>query len=222
MIKSVVWASMIDYPDNICTTLFVGQCNWRCVYCHNQAIYNLPSIDFQKEILPKLLKRQSFINHIIISGGECLSWSKTISVINTLTRHNFIVGIHTNGSYPKRLQEIIDKIDFVGMDIKTIPDKYPNLIKTKIIYNELLESIKIILGSKTNYEFRTTLFPNYVTLNDCYLISKMLKQLGAKEYMLQQFDDANVQTKVQPYDINFIENILNICNENIITKIKGI
>ena len=30
MIKSVIWASMVDYPNNVCTTLFMSGCNFNC------------------------------------------------------------------------------------------------------------------------------------------------------------------------------------------------
>ena len=38
MIKSVIWSSMIDYPDNVCTTLFTGVCNFDCEFCYNKGL----------------------------------------------------------------------------------------------------------------------------------------------------------------------------------------
>ena len=63
-------ASTIDYPNEICTVLFVGKCNWNCEFCYNTNLVSETNIDFDKDILPKLLKRKNFINHVVISGGE--------------------------------------------------------------------------------------------------------------------------------------------------------
>ena len=33
-------SSFIDYPNNICTVVFTGGCNFRCPYCHNSSAVN--------------------------------------------------------------------------------------------------------------------------------------------------------------------------------------
>ena len=48
MIKSVIWSSMIDYPDNVCTTLFTGVCNFDCEFCYNKGLLK------EKEFIKKL------------------------------------------------------------------------------------------------------------------------------------------------------------------------
>ena len=55
MIKSVIWSSMIDYPDNVCTTLFTGVCNFDCEFCYNKGLLKEKELNFEEEILPKLL-----------------------------------------------------------------------------------------------------------------------------------------------------------------------
>lgn len=118
MIKSVVWASMVDYPKNICTTLFFCGCNFNCEFCYNKGLKENQKIDFEKEVLPKLLKRKSFINHIILSGGECTISPDFFEIVDELYRNKFKIGIHTNGSRPDIIKKVIDKLDFIGMDIK--------------------------------------------------------------------------------------------------------
>ena len=31
-------SSFADYPGRICSTIFIGGCNFRCPYCHNPKI----------------------------------------------------------------------------------------------------------------------------------------------------------------------------------------
>ena len=124
MIKSVIWASMIDYPNNICTTLFIGGCNFNCEFCYNKKLLKEKTLDFEKEIMFKLIKRKDFINHVILSGGECTISPDFINIVDCLYKNGFIIGIHTNGSRPDIIKKVINKIDFIGMDIKNDFDNY--------------------------------------------------------------------------------------------------
>lgn len=229
MIKSVVWSSMIDYPKQTSTVLFVGVCNWNCEFCHNKTISNLQSIDFGKDILPKLIERQKLINHVVISGGECTDWTGIWEVVCKLKSHGFKVGIHTNGNNHCALSifletlKHLDLLDFVGMDIKTSlnnPNKYNDITQCDVNIDLLKESISTIVNSGVEYEFRTTLFPKHVDINDCVNIAKYLASKNVKEYYLQQFDDSVVKTGVKPYSKNILNKIQKECNNYLYTYIK--
>lgn len=219
MFKSIVWSSTIDYPEQVSTVLFVDTCNWNCEYCHNKNLKDNPSLNFDN-ILPRLLQRKNFIKHIVISGGECTCYKELSQIIDVLKSYGFIIGIHTNGSNPKILQNIIDNINYIGMDIKSSKKNYNNIVKTQIDFNTILQSINIILESNCIYEFRTTLYPQIIK-EDCLEIAKLLKELGAKQYYLQQFENTFVKTKLKPYSIEYIKEIRNDCNKIIPTILKG-
>lgn len=131
MIKSVVWASMIDYPDNICTTLFEDGCNFNCEFCYNKNLSKEKEISFEKEILPKLIQRKSFIDHIIISGGECTISPDFLNIVDKLYDNRFVIGIHTNGYRPDVLKRVIGKLDFIGMDIKNDFENYSKISRSR-------------------------------------------------------------------------------------------
>lgn len=226
MFKSIVWSSTIDYPKQVSTVLFVGICNWDCGFCYNRNLINNKDIDFDNYILPRLIQRKKFINHIVISGGEVTCYNELINVIDKLKNKGFTLGIHTNGSNPDMLENIIDKIDFVGMDIKTsFTDKY-NKITNKIVnFEDLEKSIKTIINSNKLYEFRTTLYPKYVNLNDCLFIAEKLKSLNVNKYVLQQYENSfnneNNKNKINSYPVNYIKQIREECNKIILTELKG-
>ena len=219
MIKSIIWASMLDYPEQVSTTLFVGTCNWDCKYCHNKKIVDLEVIDFEIDVLPTLIERKDFINHVVISGGECTYWNKLIDVITTLKDLGFKIGIHTNGSNPKMLKSIINQIDYIGMDIKTSKNKYNQSVNCFVNYNDILESIKIITESNVKYEFRTTLYPLHVNILDCCQIAKLLSDLGANKYVLQQYKPID---DTKPYSKEYVNYVVNECNAYIETIVRGL
>jgi len=222
MFKSIVWSSTIDYPEQISTVLFVDICNWKCSFCHNYNLNDNNSIDFQKDILPKLIDRKEFINHIIISGGECTLYPKLIDIIKQLKGNGFVVGIHTNGSNPTFLKEVIPLIKFVGMDIKTSKSKYNLITQTDVDYNYIIKSIELIVKSGINYDFRTTVYPKYVDLNDCLEIANLLCQFKANKYVLQQYDNRFINDNIKPYLITYLKEIQKKCNNIIPTTIRGI
>ena len=117
MIKHVIWSSMIDYPGHTCTVMFTGNCNFNCDYCYNKTLKEQENKKFEEEILPKLIERKDFINHIIISGGEPTVDPDFEKIIDILHKQGFLIGVHTNGSNPDIIINNIYKIDYFGIDI---------------------------------------------------------------------------------------------------------
>ena len=220
MIKSVIWSSMSDYPDNICTTLFTGVCNFDCEFCYNRGLLKEKELNFDKDILPKLLDRKDFINHIIISGGECTVHPDFERIINTLYDNGFVIGIHTNGYIPEILERNINKIDFVGMDIKNDFENYNEITQRKIDIDKIKESVRIILNSGKKYEFRTTVYPKYLGKENVVKIAEYLKSVGAKNYVLQNYFDYN--KTVIPYSAEMMKEMQVACEKYIPTTLRGI
>ena len=220
MVKSVIWSSMIDYPDNICTTLFTGVCNFDCEFCCNKGLLKEKELDFENVILPKLLDRKDFIDHVIISGGECTVHEDFEKYLNILYDNGFTIGIHTNGYTPEILERIIDKIDYVGMDIKNDFEHYDDITQRKIDVEKIKRSIDILLKSGKNYEFRTTVYPKYVDTENVIEIAKYLKEVGAKKYVLQKYFDHD--KSVIPYSNEKMNEMKDECCKILPTVMRGI
>lgn len=218
MFKSVVWTSMLDYPGRICTVLFVGSCNWKCSFCHNNRLFDLPDIDFNSDIFPKLLERKSLINTIVISGGEPSVYADDVEkVVEKLVENGFVVGIHTNGSNSGFISRLSSKISYWGMDIKTSPQKYNRLGFGS--FSTIETSIQAIIASGSEYEFRTTMHPDTVSIDDAVEIAKMLAKYTASNYVIQQFRPDNDEPV---YIKNVLEDAVDICSVHIWTELRGV
>ena len=180
---------MIDYPDVVSTVLFTGVCNFDCEFCYNKGLLKEKDLDFEKDVLPKLVERKDFINHVIISGGECTYHSDFEKIVNTLYDNGFIIGIHTNGYRPEILRKVLDKVDYVGMDIKNDFENYNDITNTCVDISKIKESISLLENSNVKYEFRTTVYPKYVGEENLLNIAKFLKETGAKKYVIQKYFD---------------------------------
>jgi len=51
----------------------------------------------------------------------------------------FEVALHTAGIYPDRLGSMLESLDWVGLDIKTTPDRYDSLTQTKTEFSACTE-----------------------------------------------------------------------------------
>lgn len=220
MIKHVIWSSMIDYPGKTCAVLFTGACNFKCGFCYNKTLNNQDDMNFEESILPKLLSRKDFVDHVIISGGEPTIDPDFDKIINLLYHNGFTIGIHTNGSNPDIVERNIDKISYFGVDIKTSKVKYNNIVGITFDTKKLEETIKLILENNKDYEFRTTLFPKEVDVEDVIKIAKWLKENNVKHYHLQQYYPVNGAEVVKQYSLEEITLMQQECNKILPTILK--
>jgi pyruvate formate lyase activating enzyme len=178
--------STIDYPGKISTVIFLSGCNFRCPYCHNPDL----AMGYGQEIDIDGLMTLVDINAgnteaIVISGGEPTIQSELIELCKQLKGKGFPVKLDTNGSNPAMLKELIenDLLDYIAMDIKTSLGSYPTLAGKYFKTHLISDSIKLIMGSDIDYEFRTTCASPFVSTWTMDNIAKHIKD--AKRYILQ-------------------------------------
>ncbi|HID93091.1 MAG TPA: anaerobic ribonucleoside-triphosphate reductase activating protein [bacterium (Candidatus Stahlbacteria)] len=185
--KALQKLSVIDYLGKLCTIVFTGGCNFRCSYCHNPELVigyeKLPDID-EKEVLDLMEKRRGFIDGISITGGEPTIHEELPEFISRVKEAGFLVKLDTNGTNPDMLLKIINNLDYVAMDIKATPSRYKEVIGVNVDLSSIEKSIEIIMNSGVDYEFRTTVFPEFFNKEDAKQIGEWLK--AAKRYVLQR------------------------------------
>lgn len=190
IIKGIQKTSTIDYPDKICTVLFLPGCNFRCGFCQNpdliNNIDNLPTIS-EDEIFKILEERRNFIDGVCITGGEPLLHKDISGFIKKIKDKRVLVKLDTNGSNPEMLKQLIDKklIDFIAMDIKSDKKNYQKAAGVPVDMRKIEKSIELIKNSKIDYEFRSTVVPLFFNEDIILNIGKWLK--GSKKFALQQF-----------------------------------
>jgi pyruvate formate lyase activating enzyme len=170
-IGGFVKQSLIDYPGKIAAVVFTRGCNFRCGYCHNPDLV-VPELFKQhqlisvNEVLMFLKERKSWLDGVVVSGGEPTIHKDLPAFLKTLKDMGFSVKLDTNGSNPSMLDHIIDKklVDYVAMDIKSSLNatEYAQVIGLKIadtLFKKVIASIGILRNSNIEVEFRTTKLP---------------------------------------------------------------
>lgn len=186
MIKSAgfIKTTLVNYPGKVAAALFLPGCNLRCPYCHNPELVHQTADDLVdiEEILDYLNRRKGILQGICISGGEPLIHQDLPELAARIKAMGFLLKIDTNGTFPDRILDL--KPDFIAMDIKTVPEKYPllSMQKDESLPEKICRSVEIIKKSGIEHEFRTTVAPGIVDKEDIQKICQLLS--GARCYVL--------------------------------------
>ncbi len=214
MIRSIFGTSLIEYPGRISAVLFSGGCNLACPFCHNPELVLPDLLDRQysisdDDVLESLRRRKGFIDAVTITGGEPLFHPDTSDLIARIkTETGLMVKLDTNGTYPERLKECLSRVDYVAMDFKTSPGKYPLATGGGAVFEDVMESLDII-RTIDDYEIRTTMVPELVTPED---VREIVAVLGpVRRFVLQQFRPGKTLSRdladLKPYPTLLLEDL---------------
>ena len=184
--------TLLDFPGHVACTAFLGGCDFRCPFCHNFELADgsaEPVMD-EEELMSFLEKRKGLLDGVAFTGGEPCLYKDLPDLMSRIKEMGFLTKLDTNGYHPELLSKILDKglVDYVAMDIKNSRGKYPATCGVnKISLEKIDDSISIIMGSGTDYEFRTTVVRELHEGTDFEEIGKWIR--GAKKYFLQCFTD---------------------------------
>ena len=182
--------TLLDYPEHVACTVFLGGCDFRCPYCHNYELVEneVPPLMEEEEFFAFLGKRKGLLDGVAITGGEPLLRKDIEDFIKKIKEMGFLVKLDTNGNHPDMLEKLMDSnlVDYIAMDIKNSPEKYGLTIGIKNFdVKNIDRSISLLLTGKIPYEFRTTVVKEFHTSEDFISIGRWIR--NAKAYYLQQY-----------------------------------
>lgn len=211
-IKGLQKTTLLDFPEKVACTVFTGGCNFRCPFCHNASLV-LKSDEIEKisesDFFSYLAKRKGILDGVCITGGEPLINDDISDFIKKIREYGFLIKLDTNGSFPNRLESLLNEglLDYVAMDIKNSKNKYAITCGSEKYSDEIEKSINLIMQKAPDYEFRTTVVRELHTIQDIEDIANQIK--NAKRYYLQSFVDSG-DTLVKGFSEYSPEEMLNI------------
>lgn len=192
-IKGLQKTTLLDFPSKVACTVFTGGCNFRCPFCHNASLVLRPDesngVDTE-EFFSFISKRKGILDGVCITGGEPLLQPDIIPFIERIRSIGLLVKLDTNGSFPEKLAEILDRglVDYVAIDVKNSSARYAETCGLPVFPENVLKSIELLMSGGIDYEFRTTVVDELHSVGDIEDIAKLIK--GAKRYFLQNFTDS--------------------------------
>jgi len=184
--------TLLDFPDKMACTVFTHGCNFRCPFCHNASLVEGDNVHLPVEEFEDFLKkRQGILDGVAITGGEPMLQKDLKDFIKMIKSYGYLVKLDTNGTYPEKLEELIDEglVDYVAVDIKNSPEKYGRTIGVENYdITPIKKTVELLKKGRVPYEFRTTVVKELHEAADFEEIGKWLE--GAPRYFLQQFVDS--------------------------------
>ena len=183
--------TLLDYPGKVACTVFLQGCNFRCPFCHNASLVRCDGDEMGTEEFFKFIKsRFGILDGVCVTGGEPTLFPDLYDFIKRIKAIGYSVKLDTNGTNPETLKKLISDglVDFVAMDIKNSPAKYPLTCGAEVDLDKVRESIQILMTSGIGFEFRTTVVKELHEECDFEEIGEFIK--GAPRYFLQCFKDS--------------------------------
>ncbi len=176
-----------DYPGELSAVVFCQGCPWRCRYCHNPELLprNADNELSWPEILAFLERRQGLLDAVVFSGGEPTLQRGLGGAMVQVRQLGFKVGLHTAGCYPQRLAELIPLADWVGLDIKALPNDYARITGSTNSGDQAWQSLDKVIASGVDYEVRVTVHSALTTSHTLDVLMKRLASNGVRSLALQ-------------------------------------
>ena len=200
--------TLLDYPEHVAATVFLGGCNFRCPFCQNRDLLLHPA-EFaaftEEEVLSHLKKRRAMLTGVCITGGEPTLCEELPDFLTKIKALGYLIKLDTNGTNPSMLRRLYHAglIDYVAMDIKTGPSDYAKVAgidtgkplsdasKDKIL-SLVKESVHFLMhetdASRLTFEFRTTVVRELHNKDSFIEIGNWLED--APRYFLQSYKDS--------------------------------
>ena len=186
--------TLLDFPGRTACTVFTGGCNFRCPFCHNAS---LVKADSKTEYLSEgdffafLGKRRGLLDGVAITGGEPTVSDDLDIFIKEIKMLGFEVKLDTNGMRPDVVESLIcaGNLDYVAMDVKNSPEKYPVTVGRKNVdLSKIEKTVSLLRENGIPHEFRTTVVKELHQAEDFIKIGEWLG--GPENYYLQYFADS--------------------------------
>ena len=184
--------TLLDFPGKVACTVFIGGCDFRCPFCHNFELADgtAKPVMEDEELLNFLSGRKGLLDGVAFTGGEPMINPGLPELIRKIRGLGYAIKLDTNGYHPETLALLLKEglVDYVAMDIKNSPAKYALTSGLdRLDLTPILESIRLLINSDIDYEFRTTVIKEFHEAEDFEEMGRMIE--GAKNYFLQAFTD---------------------------------
>ncbi|WP_444917152.1 anaerobic ribonucleoside-triphosphate reductase activating protein [Microbulbifer sp. JMSA003] len=178
----------IDFPGELAAVVFCQGCPWRCRYCHNGDLLpaRAPSAYDWDQILTFLDSRRGLLDAVVFSGGEPTAQNALEPAIAQVKDLGFKVGLHTAGIYPRRLERLIQSLDWVGLDIKAMPENYPSITGVDGSGAAPWQCAELLAQSKIPLQVRLTRHPSLTTDAELNQIREKLCGIGIEKLEVQR------------------------------------
>ncbi len=212
-IAGLVPLSTVDWPGRLAAVVFTQGCPWRCGYCQNPdlipvrpraagsadaaphpaasgSVSGRPGAGGEAvswaDVVGLLGRRRGLLDGVVFSGGEPTVHPGLGAALGVVRDLGYATGLHTGGAWPQRLRDLLPKLDWVGLDIKHLPGRYPEVTGAGPSGRAAWRALRLLLDSGVDHEIRTTVDPTVHTRADILALGEELRAVGVTRWVLQE------------------------------------
>jgi len=178
-----------DFPGQLAAVIFVQGCPWRCGYCHNPHLQprTAESPIAWKDVVALLHRRVGLVDAVVFSGGEPTMDPCLEDAMREVRALGFKIGLHSGGTHPARLRQVLPMVDWIGLDIKADFDDYDAITRVRNSGAPALASLHAVLESGVSHECRSTIHPSLHSEAQIERLAHRLAAMKVRRYALQVF-----------------------------------
>lgn len=230
-ISKIESMGLVDGPG-IRTVVFLNNCKLRCKFCHNPETWQLKDNNYTVDQLVDKIKRNKpyFQKNggVTFSGGEpLLHYDFLIEVCKKLKEENIHIALDTSGIGYGDYNELLELLDLVILDIKSITKEGFIDITQTDNYNEFENFIKQLNESNKEVWIRQVIIPgvndnkDYVKKLSTYIVEK-IKNVKNVEFLpfhtmaFEKYKNLNIKNpyeNIESMDKEKCQELLNYYNE---------
>ncbi len=177
--------STVDWPGKLAAVVFIAGCPWRCHYCHNTELQTRTARYDWHDIRAFLETRKGLLDAVVFSGGEPLSEPRLAQMIRDVRRMGYQVGMHTAGIYPLRLADVLQHLDWVGLDIKADAAGYDDITGRRDSERPAMSCLAQLLSARRDFECRVTWHPDWFDETRLLDVARELSRRGVRRFAVQ-------------------------------------
>jgi pyruvate formate lyase activating enzyme len=149
--------SATDYPGKLAAVVYCQGCAWRCGYCHNPELQpaRAGKAIAWSEVLTFLERRRGLLDAVVFSGGEPTQQPGLEGAMREVKEMGFLVGLHTAGIVPWRLEKVLPLADWVAMDAKAPFAEHERVTRVAGSARRARESLRLLRASGVAREVHT-------------------------------------------------------------------
>lgn len=186
-IGGLVPCSTVDWPGQLAAVLFLNGCPWRCTYCHNPDMQDPAAATHADwtQVERLLTQRRGLLDGVVFSGGEPTSQAGLTPALARVRELGYATALHTAGTYPARLARLLPLLDWVALDVKTLPSRYDTLTGIEGSAARVDECLALLIGSGIDFECRTTVDWSLISPGELLELGRGLAARGVRRHAVQ-------------------------------------
>ena len=207
----------LDYKNHLACIVWFSGCNMRCDFCYNKDIvFAKNGKHSYTDVLEFLKTRVNLLEAVVLSGGEATSHG-LVEFCKQIKALGFLIKLDTNGTNYNSVEELLrlNLLDYVALDYKAPEDKFLQITHSNR-YDEFSSTLNLLIQSNIEFEVRTTLHSDLLSVDDINaIINDLIFRGYDNKYYIQNFlltenNIGNLQRASETFDKSKLSKALKI------------